>query len=388
MIVQSWWYAAIICNITAYIFYWLGIRRQLVRPNRSSWLIWSAATAIEAMTYQTVNHGAAQNIIFAISAMACIIVTLAVWRQSEWQPPTRTESLCMAMCLVALVIWGVFQSAFWAHMLVVIAVPISFIPTWASVMRDRDHERSPAWGLWTFGDLATLIVIISTLQDERSEIPYIFVELVCHASVWFMIGLTSINPLRSFGFLRGGFFVREKDRGVPHIFSIGENHLGKAVYAAVPFAKGSPIIEFKGPRIHKSQLPKSFSGNADRFVQVDSEYYMGASGDVDDLINHSCDPNSGLRFIKGRIVLHAIRDIGLGEEITWDYSTTLFESGWHMECLCGATTCRGVISDFAELAYDVRNRYRLLGMLPPYLLEKPQAAAAGVSADTSTPSVA
>lgn len=387
MIAQSWWYAAIACNITAYIFYWLGIRRQLVRPNRSSWLIWSAATGIEAMTYQSVNHGAAQNIIFAISAIACIIVTLAVWRQSEWQRPTRTESLCMGLCLAALVIWGVFQSAFWAHMLVVVAVPISFIPTWASVMRDRDHERSPAWGLWTIGDLATLIVIISALQDERSEIPYIFVELVCHASVWFMIGLTSINPLRSFGFARGPFYVREKDRDVPHIFSIGENHLGKAVYAATPFAKDSPIIEFKGPRLHKSRLPTSFSGNADRYVQIDAEHYMGASGGVDDLINHSCSPNAGLRFDKDGVVLHAIRDIEPGEEITWDYSTTLFESGWHMECQCRSADCRGVISDFAELAVDIRNRYRLLGMIPPYL-EQENAQAAADSPAEPTSSVA
>lgn len=388
MVAQSWWYAAIVCNITAYIFYWLGIRRQLVRPNRSSWLIWSAATAIEAMTYQAVNHGAAQNIIFSISAMACIIVTLAVWRQSEWQPPTRTESLCMGMCLAALVVWGIFQEAFWAHMLVVLAIPISFIPTWASVMRDREQERSPAWGLWTIGDLATLIVIISALKSEFSEIPYIFVELVCHASMWFMIGLTSINPFRSFGFARGRFYIREKDRGDPLIFSIGENHLGKAVYAATPFPKDGRIIEFKGPRIHKSRLPASFSGNNDRFVQIDTEYYMGASGGVDDLINHSCDPNAGLRFTREGIFLHALRDIEPGEEITWDYSTTMFESGWHMACLCRSANCRGEIGDFAELPGDVRDHYRLLGIIPPYLREDAAQAAAAVELPAATASSA
>ncbi|MGH6782682.1 MAG: SET domain-containing protein-lysine N-methyltransferase, partial [Sphingomonadaceae bacterium] len=273
--VQYWWYAAIVCNIAAYIFYYLGIRRQLVRPNRSSWLIWSAATAIEAMTYQAVNHGAAQNIIFTISALACILVTLAVWRQSAWQPPTRTESLCMGLSLAALVIWGVFQSAFWAHMLVVAAIPVSFIPTWASAIADREHERSPAWGLWTVGDLATLLVIVAGLQDERAEIPYIFVELVCHASMWFIIGLATINPWRSFGFARGNFFIREVDRGVPKIFAIGENHLGKAVFAAVPFAAGDRVVEFKGARVHKSQLPQRVEGQADRFVQIDADHYMG-----------------------------------------------------------------------------------------------------------------
>ncbi|WP_380873528.1 hypothetical protein ACFB49_42030 [Sphingomonas sp. DBB INV C78] len=367
MITQAWWYAAIVCNITAYLFYWLGIRRQMVRPNRASWLIWSAATAIEAMTYQAVNHGAAQNIIFAISAMACILVTLAVWRQSEWQPPTRTESLCMGLSLAALVIWGVFQSAYWAHMLVVAAIPLSFIPTWQSAIADREHERSPAWGLWTIGDLATLLVIIAGLSDERAEIPYIFVELVCHASMWFIIGLATINPWRSFGFSRGDFYIREVDRAEPRIFAIGENHLGKAVFSAVPFAAGDRIIEFQGPRLHKSQLPKRISGQADRYVQIDADHYMGPSGGVDDLINHSCDPNAGLRFDGQGVYLHAIRDIQPGDEISWDYSTTLYESRWRMDCECRTHVCRGTIGDFAELADELRERYRGLGLVPPYL---------------------
>jgi hypothetical protein len=51
-------------------------------------------------------------------------------------------------------------------MLVVLAVPVSFWPTWASVWTDRSRERSPAWGLWTFGDLATLLVLTVRGADQ------------------------------------------------------------------------------------------------------------------------------------------------------------------------------------------------------------------------------
>jgi len=371
MIIPFWWNVAIVCNLTAYLFYWLAIKRQLVRPNRSSWLIWSAATAIEALTYQAINHEAAQNTIFVVSALACIVVTIAVWRQSTWQRPSTTESVCMGLSLAALVIWVGFQSAYWAHMLIVAAVPISFVPTWLSAMEDRRRERSPAWGLWTIGDLATLFVTLATLRDEGTEVPYIFVEFLCHASMWFMIGLLSINPLRSFGFARGKFFIREEDRGQPRIFSIGENHLGKAVYAAVPFVKGSVIVEFKGPRLHKSFLPVLMAGPKDRFVQIDAVHYMGPSGGVDDLINHSCDPNSGLRFANDGVFLEAIRDIAVGEEINWDYSTTLYESGWSMECHCRSERCRGTVRDFLDLDDELRQYYRRLNLVPAYLLEDP-----------------
>jgi hypothetical protein len=74
-------------TILAYGCYWWGIRRQLIRPNRSSWLIWSAVTTVEALTYQAVNEGLLQNIIFFMNAASCLFITFAVWRQSAWQRP-------------------------------------------------------------------------------------------------------------------------------------------------------------------------------------------------------------------------------------------------------------------------------------------------------------
>ena len=205
---EAWFWVAVGCNVAGYATYLTGLRRKLVDPNRASWLIWSAATAIEALTYSAVNTAAPQAGVLLISSALCLAVTLAIWRRSAWSAPSATETGCMAACLLALILWIVFREAFWAHMLVVVAVPVSFWPTWASVAADRTRERSPAWGLWTVGDLATLLVAARGAQaDPVGEYSYLLVELVCHASVWIMIGLATINPLRSLGTRRGGFYV-------------------------------------------------------------------------------------------------------------------------------------------------------------------------------------
>ena len=63
-------------------------------------------------------------------------VTIGIWRRSRLGAAVaRTRALCMAACLAALVLWLVFREAFWAHMLVVAAVPVSFWPTWAQRVR-------------------------------------------------------------------------------------------------------------------------------------------------------------------------------------------------------------------------------------------------------------
>src|SRR4051812_2427526 len=97
-----WFLVALGFSFSAYGAYLLGLRRQIVQPNRASWLIWSASASIEALTYYAVNPDALQGWVFLLSAICCIVVTLALWRRSNWAPPTNIETLCMAGCLVAL----------------------------------------------------------------------------------------------------------------------------------------------------------------------------------------------------------------------------------------------------------------------------------------------
>jgi hypothetical protein len=370
-----WFLLAVGFSFSGYAVYLSGLRRQQVQPNRASWLIWSAATGLEALTYAAVNPGAPQGWVFAISAVACAAVTLGIWRRSSWAPPSDSESFCIAVCMIALVVWLVFREAFWAHMLVIAAVPVSFWPTWASAWRDRSRERSPAWGLWTIGDLATLLVTVrGATQPGFAELAYVVVEFMCHASVWCMIGLATINPMRSLGVRRTRMFALDRHRPAPDAFRVGENHLGKAVYAATAFREGDLLLEFTGRRFRADQVPSLMRGRGDRFVQVTPDHYMGPSGRIDDLVNHSCAPNGGLRFTEDGVFLVAIRAIAPGDEISWDYSTTLRESNWHMICQCRAPECRRVIGNFDSLDADRQEWFRARNLVAPYLRRKDDVA--------------
>ncbi len=108
-------------------------------------------------------------------------------------------------------------------------------------------------------------------------------------------------------------------------------------------------------------------GRNDRFVQVTSDQYMGPSGRLDDLVNHSCAPNAGLRFADDGVFLVAVRAIAPGEEIAWDYSTTLRESNWHMICQCKAPDCRRLIGNFETLDAERQEWFRARNLVAPYL---------------------
>jgi len=143
---------------------------------------------------------------------------------------------------------------------------------------------------------------------------------------------------------------------------IGKGTHGRGVFADAPIPAGTWIIRFTGPLLHYADTtPQTYA------LQVAPDLYIGESGGADDIFNHSCEPNAGLRIEGIQADLYAIRDIATGEEICFDYSTTLDEDDFTMPCLCGAPSCRKVIRDGKYLPEDTWQRYLRLGILPQYV---------------------
>jgi SET domain-containing protein len=144
----------------------------------------------------------------------------------------------------------------------------------------------------------------------------------------------------------------------------GQGTHGRGVFAEEPIASGTLIIAFTGPFLRYAET------NVDTYaLQIAPDLYIGESGGLDDLINHSCEPNAGFHIEGTKAELFAIRDIAAREEILFDYSTTLDENDFTMACLCGTPSCRKVIGDGKLLPPDVWNRYMALGILPGYVQE-------------------
>lgn len=142
---------------------------------------------------------------------------------------------------------------------------------------------------------------------------------------------------------------------------------GRGVFASKDFKKGEIIFKFYGDFFTYDELPAPYSKVEDRYVQIGENLYLGPSGDVDDFFNHSCDPNSGLKINGKEVFLVAIKDIKKGDEICWDYSTTMDEDDWEMNCNCGSKSCRGRIRDFKYLPSDIQKKYLDLGIVPEYI---------------------
>ena len=143
--------------------------------------------------------------------------------------------------------------------------------------------------------------------------------------------------------------------------------MGVVVQQLVP--ANTRILEFTGKRVDRETIDRFVSrGSPDSFLQVGQNDFIGASGRLDDYVNHSCDPNCGLEFEDDRVYLKSIKTITRGTELSYDYATSQSVFPLRFQCCCESRECRGEIGDFAELPVRKRKYYLSLNIVAPYLV--------------------
>ncbi len=138
---------------------------------------------------------------------------------------------------------------------------------------------------------------------------------------------------------------------------------GKGVFAREKIRKGEIVAEFDG-RIY-GWYSKFWNDDLyNHCIQFEERKWRDSKG-IARLLNHSCEPNCGIKNLF-RIV--AMRDIRPGEELAWDYEMTEDHPWWRLECKCGSKHCRKTIGAFKNMPDAARRKYK--GYISGWLVKK------------------
>lgn len=142
---------------------------------------------------------------------------------------------------------------------------------------------------------------------------------------------------------------------------------GWGSFAIEPIAAGETVAAFGGRCVSRSTLDRLPANERARSIQIDEDLFMvGEIGDVPgDTINHSCHPNCG---IAAGILVIAMRDIEVGETISFDYAMTAGSDVTEFECGCGAASCRYKVTGRDWTLPELQLAYR--GYFSPYLAKR------------------
>lgn len=149
-----------------------------------------------------------------------------------------------------------------------------------------------------------------------------------------------------------------------------KSQFGSGIFAIEKINAGEIIAEFDGDVYTKSE---EWNQNlSDHCIQFEAGKWRYSNG-LAIYSNHSCDPNCG---IKNLFQIVAMKDVEVGEELTWDYEMTEDNDMenkesfyyWILDCRCGSSICRGKIGSYRNMPKEIREKYK--GFISDWLLNK------------------
>ncbi|MGH7884489.1 MAG: SET domain-containing protein [Thermodesulfobacteriota bacterium] len=146
---------------------------------------------------------------------------------------------------------------------------------------------------------------------------------------------------------------------------VSESSIGKGVFAGQDFAPGDLILILRGKKF-KWGDPIHYTDYGAYLIQTGYKSYI-LPDNPGVFLNHSCKPNAGIHNNRRLI---AISKISKGEEIAFDYSTTMDENFWTLDCMCNSPECRGKITDFKLLPSEFQTRYIMLNVVQRFIVSR------------------
>ena len=148
-----------------------------------------------------------------------------------------------------------------------------------------------------------------------------------------------------------------------NFLQIKKSKFGRGLFANQNIPPAYLICKIEGPVLSFQEMV-ALKDKESHTLQIDFDKYIYCN--IPFLFsNHSCNPNCG---ITPDLEMISLREISKGEELLWDYSTSMLERHWTMPCHCGVKECRQIITDFDLLPPYRQDLYLQQNIVLPFIV--------------------
>ncbi|MCX6208718.1 MAG: SET domain-containing protein-lysine N-methyltransferase [Bacteroidetes bacterium] len=133
----------------------------------------------------------------------------------------------------------------------------------------------------------------------------------------------------------------------------------KSLHTTKAFTKGEVLCNFSGGTI--SSTPTYLT------VQIDLNKHITLQPEFLQYCNHSCNPNCFFNTSSFEFV--AVKDIAIGDELTFFYPSSEWNMTQQFACTCGSKNCLQTIKGAAYLSKEILSNYKLTDFIQS-MLEK------------------
>jgi SET domain-containing protein len=123
-------------------------------------------------------------------------------------------------------------------------------------------------------------------------------------------------------------------------FRIGRAKTGLGLFATKPIKKRTRIVRYIGRKIPNDVAERLEAKGARYMYELNKNYTLDGSSrsNVARYANHSCRPNSESLIYRGQVFIKSVRNIEVGDEITYHYGKDYYDA-YIGKARCKCVTC-------------------------------------------------
>lgn len=345
-------------QLAGYYYYYLSVKSG-VRPNTTSWTIWTLGSILDLASYMALTGDWVKNLLPMACTFASVVMYVHFLSRGKFQKLSTENILMICADVFATIMWYVTDSALVGNLLLQVSTIISFVPIIKEVYDDDENETPLPWLIWSAAYFMD-VILVGLRWEKWGDMVYPATCLVLHLLVWYLVtehfkALKIKRRLAAINKKNGSTYEIED-----HLYVSDSSIAGKGIFTSKDIKKGQVAFVLKGPLVHFAPRNKEEAINLPNIVGIEKDVYIDPVAPYV-YFNHRCEPN--LSADEDGVTYIALKDIAANEELTFDYSTSE-HSPWEMECGCGSAKCRKVVKSIENLPPSYFAEY--YPYIPPY----------------------
>lgn len=152
-------------QLLGYWFYNRGIFRGEIKPNASSWFLWSIGSLIATISYGSVSEDWVKNILPITCSVACICTLLLSLWIGNFSRPDKWDVLVIFLDVIVVVFWMTTEMEKLANLFLQFDIILSFWPMVRETYKNPKNERLTPWLIWNMAYMAMLVVVLMRFES-------------------------------------------------------------------------------------------------------------------------------------------------------------------------------------------------------------------------------
>lgn len=146
--------------VYAFVLYNKDLLKGKTTPSFVSWLLFSIVTGINFTSFLDMTGDWVKTVCAFADFGGCVLTFgFLMYRRAKGASLDALDTSVLAVCLLAVATWYVFQSSTSANIIVQTCYFLAFLPTIKNTLRDPTSEPAKPWLIWSGAWVLTILVV-------------------------------------------------------------------------------------------------------------------------------------------------------------------------------------------------------------------------------------